>query len=371
VDCNLLPLPEGKILYYRVWDIGDDINLSAAQAVFEQEANAQRFRLKRESRAMIINNAPLFVGLGLWQHRIGNHNLEIEAQSKIWYFGAVSITLQITIPAGLNFNQLIELTSHIEQDPMLLSIAKQKCKEVAQKIGPERLSVIEWETYETYEIYFFKSLPEIDDTMEVLKKYNVPGLILSEGKEVLSEQIKIAVTDSAYQYSKHDLAIIDWNSALVIDPHFLMDVPDVIEFALCQLLEMRYYDDLLDQKLNTLYNALEKKDSSIFSNHYEKISQEAAQKYIEISETVENVENSMKVVGDFFFAKIFRAASNKFRFKDWQESVDKKLNNLAEVSKLYAGEIHEKRSQLLEIIVIILISVELFPFIGALFKKIF
>jgi len=236
VDCNLLPLPEGKILYYRVWDIGDDINLETVQAVFEQEANAQRFRLKRESRAMIINNAPLFVGLGLWQHRIGNYNLEIEAQSKIWYFGAVSITLQITIPAGLNFNQLIELTSHIELDPMLLSIAKQKCKEVAQKIDPKRLNSIEWETYETYEIYFFKSLPEIEDTLDVLKKYNVPGLILSEGKENLSEQIKIAVTDSAYQYNKNDLAIIDWNSALVIDPHFLMDVPDVIEFALCQLL---------------------------------------------------------------------------------------------------------------------------------------
>jgi hypothetical protein len=138
-----------------------------------------------------------------------------------------------------------------------------------------------------------------------------------------------------------------------------LDIPDVIEFSLCQLLEMRYYDDLLDEKLTYLYSALEKKHFSIFQNHYSALSREAAQIYLEISDTVESVENSMKVVGDFYLAKIFRAASQRLRFTDWRDSVDQKLENLAQVSRLFVNESNEKRNQLLEVIIIVLIAMEL------------
>ena len=164
------------------------------------------------------------------------------------------------------------------------------------------------------------------------------------------------------------MAVINWNSALIIEPSGSHDIPDVIEFALCQLLEMRYYDDVLDEKLNSLYNALEKKRLGLFESYAEKLSQDAAQKYLEISDTIESVENSLKVVGDFYLAKIFRATSSRFRFRDWQESVDKKLSNLAEISKLLASEINERRNRTLEIIVIALISIEVLPYLIQLLK---
>jgi len=69
------------------------------------------------------------------------------------------------------------------------------------------------------------------------------------------------------------------------------------------------------------------------------------------------------VIGDFYYAKIFRAASDRFRVKDWQASVDQKLKNLADVSNLFQAETNEKRNQLMEAIIIILIAIEVIPFL--------
>ncbi|MEN0058902.1 MAG: hypothetical protein AAGB31_08710, partial [Bdellovibrio sp.] len=101
--------------------------------------------------------------------------------------------------------------------------------------------------------------------------------------------------------------------------------------------------------------------NSIDQKYYSRLSKEAAQLYLDISDTIESVDNSMKVVGDFYLAKIFRAASMRLRFKDWKDSVDKKLENMAQISKLFVNEANEKRNQLLEVIIIILIALEVVP----------
>lgn len=355
----------GRILVYRVFDIGKDVNLEAAQGAFE--TTAQRFRLNRSSKAMIINNAPLSLFVESSKYDALGHPLDLEITAKIWHFGALSITLSIAIPENISWNRLVELGNFIENDLQLHNIAKSRAEQIVHGMGAERLSSIYWETYEDYICYFFKRIDGCEkNAMHIFDKYDVFRLILSENNEMLSDQIKKTILDSTFQYSQDDLAVIDWNSALIIEPSGSLDIPDVIEFSLCQLLEMRYYDDLLDEKLTSLYSSLEQKHFGIFQTNYIKLSRSSAKIYLEISDTVESVENSMKVVGDFYLAKIFRAASQRFRFADWRESVDQKLENLAQVSRLFVNEANEARNVLLEIIIIILIAVEL---IQTLFHK--
>ena len=102
---------------------------------------------------------------------------------------------------------------------------------------------------------------------------------------------------------------------------------------------------------------------SIFSSRYTHLALEAGQRYIEIAEIVESVENSLKVIGDLYHSVVFRMAGRKFRFADWQTSIDNKLDNLAEISKLLLDNINHRRSQILELTVIALISIELIPLI--------
>jgi hypothetical protein len=352
----------GKIFIYRVFDVGPDANLEVIQKKFLAETLPQRFRLNKSSRAMIINNAPLAFNLEGGTHEALGIKLDYEAAAKIWHFGAISLCLQLNIP-DVSWNKLIELGSFLENDQRLHDICVNRVKQVLQQIDPSRLPAVHWDTFEDYTLYFFKTLPGIgSNALQIFNNYDVHRLILTENTETLSEQIKKTIFESAIQYSQNDLAVINWNSALLIEPSGSLDIPDVIEFALCQLLEMRYYDDVLDERLAFLYAELEKKSLSMWETSSEKLSKEAARKYLEISETVESVENSLKVVGDFYLAQIFRAASARFRFNDWRESVDQKLNNLAQISRLLTSELNERRNRLLEIIIIVLIAIELIPF---------
>ena len=184
-------------------------------------------------------------------------------------------------------------------------------------------------------------------------------LIVAENAVRLSERAKKSILEGTYQYSDTDITIIDWNSAIVVEPSGRKEVPEVIEFALTHMMEMRYYDALLDQRLGMLYDSIEESRAKVFSNRFTTLSREASARFIEFSEFIERVDNSFKVVGDFYLAKIFRAAGEKFRIPEWETNVSRKINLFSDLSELLQGEINVNRSLWLEITIVILIAFEL------------
>ncbi len=160
--------------------------------------------------------------------------------------------------------------------------------------------------------------------------------------------------------------MIDWNSALVVEPSGSRDVADMLEFASTHLTEFRYFDELLDERLDKLYESIERRRvGSILRRDFESISREAGSLYIEFSKFVERVENSLKFVGDFYLATVFRAAVTRFNMHEWEENVTRKMNALARVSELLKNEVDVRRSHWLEVIVILLI---LFEIVSAIWK---
>mgnify|MGYP003390178073 CR=1 FL=1 len=360
---------KGKILVYRFYEIGSEVDLAKAKSTMELKQNTTRFRLDRAGKsAMVIATEPLTVHLGPSEVSLGSSKTVAEVDLRVWNYGGASICFHIPLPEGISWDELVVLASWLERDQQLDELARVKMRDFQKEITAAIPVANEWATYEDYVVYYFQEVEGIPDgAMQLFDKVVVSSLLLAEPKEKLSEQIRRGIRDSVLQYSTHDMALIDWNSALVIEPSGSMDVPMVLEFANSQLLEMRYYDDLLDEKLDALYKSVAGHRPGILSNAYSRLGEEAGQIYLEIAEVVENVENSLKVVGDFYLATVFRTASSRFRFKDWQTSIDGKLGNLAEVSKLLHSQVSESRSHWLEIIIIALIAVELIPFVKGLF----
>lgn len=362
---------KGKILVYRVFDIGAEIDLEKVEAFFEDKKFKERFKLDRKhNMGLIISRSPVSVQLGSVELNLSGSAIVADLVAKVWHFGTVSLCFQLPIPEGISWPELIKLASWLEKDEQIDLLARDKSKEFQTDIKPAIQSPSEWHMFEDYVTYYIQELEGLEGRLVNLsEQVDIPALILAESQETLSEQMKKNIMENKYQYSKDDLVVVDWNSALVVEPNNSMDVPLVIEFALNQLLEMRFYDDLLDQRLNTLYSDVVGKKKGILSNTYSQLAEEAGQIYIEISEIVENVENSFKTVGDFYLAMIFRATSKRLRFDDWQKSINEKLGNLAEVSKLLHSEVSESRNQLMEIIIIILIAIEVVPFLYGLWAK--
>src|ERR1019366_2372171 len=79
---------------------------------------------------------------------------------------------------------------------------------------------------------------------------------------------------------------------------------------------------------------------------------------VELSEFAERVDNTLKVIGDFYLARVYESAVRRFRIRAWQASIDAKQALLAQAYSLIRGQIDARRTTLLELVVIVLIVVE-------------
>jgi hypothetical protein len=355
---------KGSILYYRVFDIGDEVNLNLADQIFKDTSLPIRLVLSKKQRALIINEPPLVLSLGQWQYEVMGQSFPVTITGKLWSFGAFSLLFKFQLPSGISLSELAQLASQLDGDSQLHAYAVQKTKQLIENCQQAIKNPVLSEIYEDYMIFHIDKFSGTHTIDELFDKDSFYSLILLDHEAVPARQVREELLKEGYQYSKDDYALIDWNSAFIYDSNPSTDIPDVIEFALCQLLEMQYYDSILTRRLVGIYKVLGSGwGQSMFTNRYAKLRHQSAMFYQETSEIVEMVDNSLKVVGDFYYAKIFRVASAKFRFADWKQTVETKLNNVAQISKLLSDEINERRNQFMEFIIIVLIAIEAVPLV--------
>jgi len=359
---------KGKFFVYRAYDILDEINLDFIETELSNENAPEKFKLRRKTgQALRILSTPLSLSFGKIDLEIGGKIFNVDITAKAWSFGALSFNFQFDI-AGIKWIELNNLAISIESDYQIDKLAKEYLSDFCSRFSKARHNLEHWDTFEDYIIFYLEKIEGIEVLAKnILTLPQWSSLVILEQKYQISSRIETLLLNNIFQYSESDLALIDWNSAMVIEPDGDMDVVDIIEFALVQLLEVRYYDDLLDQKLNKLYDGIKKGEGGALRNKFRKLSREAGQYYLEIAEIVETIENSIKVVGDFYLATIFRASTERFRIHDWLKNIEKKLEHLADISKYLQGETHQKVSHFLEIIIIVLITFELLPLLPKLY----
>jgi hypothetical protein len=355
---------KGSILIYRVFDLGEEVSLNeVTKLLSKQVEGVSRLSLTKDPRkSIIIREAPLLIQLGESKVSLGNTDYVSSMTAKIWDYGSLSISFQIQLPQNLTWDQLVQLAAQIENSTQIDQSALEKAKQIHHMVSPAIKNTLLWDVSEDYVIYFIEKIEGVEknNAAAILDTVNYANLIHAESSESISDMSKKALLDNLKQYSSDDFAIIDWNSALIYEPQGQKDIVDVIEFSLTHLLEMRFYDDLLTKNLSKLYTAIENKKAGrqITNNLYSDLSADTSSRYIEFTEFLERIDNSLKTVGDFYLATIFRTASVRFRFDDWNRSIDRKMQSLAKISELLQGEVNSRRTHNTEIIIIALIVVE-------------
>lgn len=368
-------LQKGSLIVYRVFDVAEEINLAKVAEIANKETRLKLLRTGHH--AVIIRNAPMVISLGETQIRLGTHTLKAEISGKLWDYGVASVAFQIALPAGMTWSQLLQISADLNPSPVsgmaatadtakqIDLIASRKASELASTFASAFKRPSQWDVSEDYNIFYLEKVEGISNPRELLERADVPALLLSEAEGQLSDQSRAGLFDYVYQYAKDDMVIIDWNSALVLEPSGQREVVDVLEFVVTQLLEMRYYDDLLDHRLTELYDTIEAKRGRKLGGYFSHLAHEANTRYLEFAEVLERVNNSLKVVGDFYLAVIFRASLRRFRVPDWQASITRKMDLLAKTTELLQGETNVVRSHLLEATIIVLI---LFEIVSAMIK---
>ena len=80
---------------------------------------------------------------------------------------------------------------------------------------------------------------------------------------------------------------------------------------------------------------------------------------IEATSLFERVDNSLKLIGDHYLARVFEVASTRFHLRGWQQSIRRKLETVGSVYDLLVQQAGGQRIEALEIIVVVLIALEI------------
>lgn len=195
---------------------------------------------------------------------------------------------------------------------------------------------------------------------EFLQQYDLSRLLLFETRE-LSSQTRGDTLRHAFSYYPNDLSVVNYDNAFLIEPAGGSDICDILEFANAQILELRYYDHVLDQQIAWIYRELAKRRavSAFRLRDYERLARKVTETVAELTEVTEKVDNALKVTEDIYYARIYRTAMTLFRSRDWELSIREKLQVVTDTSKMIYDEISTKRGHLLELGIIILIIIEI------------
>jgi hypothetical protein len=355
---------EGTVHVYRLFDIADAVDLSRAEQLLAAPSSRLRLAGMQSTTALEIPRPPLQVALGRRTVPIAAGPRVGEASARLFDYGVASISYKLTIPPGTDLADLVPLAEELvaAPTPALDAAARTEAEELSRALAPALERPHSWEGLETYQVFFVRRLVEPATAEQVLAAAPIARLLLGETSETpLSRDERADVLKHAFSYLEDDLAVVDWNSAFVLEPSGVGDIPDLLEFATAHLLELRYYDALLDRELHAIYDEIEagRATPNVFTRRYMKLGRRTAALLLELSEMIERLENAVKIIGDFYLARLYRSAVRRFRLPAWQDTVLRKQKLLSGVNGLMNDAADTRRGELLELTVILLILWEI------------
>jgi hypothetical protein len=169
-----------------------------------------------------------------------------------------------------------------------------------------------------------------------------------------------AAVHGRISYSPSDLLVADWSAAVLVDRD-CEETLQVIEFANLQLLEFRFLDDLLDDRLGNAYRLIHRLARSWlpFWRLHERTLRALGELKIDVNSIYERTGNVLKLVGDQYLARVYQLVSGRFHLHEWAQSIERSLAVVQSVYQVVSDQSATYRAEFLEMLIIALIAFEI------------
>jgi hypothetical protein len=356
----------GGAASYRLLDVGYSISLDQARDLLAASA-PERVRLVRgEAAALQIRNAPLSVVLGAERITVGGRQCEAEVAARIFDFGVISLRLIVAAPTDVSWEDYTAFGRAVDGEPQLQGVLEEYARRLFERIRPAIVRPGIAPVREDYVVFRIHSVRrgggEPVGPTTLLEEIDVAPLLLNETR-ALHAEAESSLLQRRFSYYADDLALLTWDNALIIDPDTgTTDVEFILEFANAQLLELRFYDAVLDDELGKLFDRVQtfrRRRMPRFSRRYSDLLGDIQRLFADSTELVERVENALKVTDDVFLARVYSAALEIFRERAWRDGVYRKLTLVRESYEMLNAESQASRSEALEMAIVLLIVGEI------------
>lgn len=361
----MLEIAAGAVRAYYLFDVADTIDLAAMSALGGGDRAPAELPLRpHTSPAYLQFPVPPLVA-ALADASIGDLNASVRL--KLFDYGVMS--LRLSFDARGTWNDLFALADRAHTDENVARFAeetvKRICVEYAHALDEPHEALIE--DYFTIEIERFTENVDAETLLDE-HAFALAGLLLGERKRLSVTECE-EVLRMRFSYHEDDLTVVQWDTAFVYDrPESARAIEDILEFANTQLLELRTYDALLDRELDGIYKMQPGKTDRSLRGRRE-AEQAATLRYliVDVLELLDRSSNALKVVGDAYYARIYRSAAKRLGLSEWQRQIDSKLASVGDMYRLLSDRARAQRDEFLEIVIIALIALELVVGVATLF----
>jgi len=364
-DAESLRVIDASAIAYRLYDIGYEIDLDKASALFAPDAATRERPARNEAQALQIVNPPLFIALGSEALTIDGTELRAEASARLYDFGTCSLQLRVDAPGDLAWERFTAFGNAVDTSAALPAIFARHIEALRARVAPAVIRPNLAPVVEEYVVFRMTRLADGTGASlgtGVLTDEHIVPLLLRE-RRGLSPDARRELLPHRFSYYADDLTVLTWDNALVVEPRADdRDVEYILEFANAQLLELRFYDAVLDAELPAMYDriaAARGRVSALPTWRYRPLLARLQTRVADVTETVERVDNALKVTDDVYLARIYAAALELFRGTAWRRGIERKLQIVRETYSMLNAEAQAARAELLEIAIIALIVIEI------------
>jgi hypothetical protein len=358
------------------FDVGSAISLDTAQRVLaaSQPTREDLSRERRTPSSQRFRPAPLQTAVAGQPIAVGRSSTAPSVQCTLFDFGAISVAFRIPL-SEIDLVELGRLARDLYEHRPLLAEARRRVAELVALLGSAIAQPNIDEIVEDYVVYQAEQWSGSSEAVDASGSGSrsedgaaaailrwAPGLarVLRAADEPLSDEEIADAVSTRLSYGREDVAVIDWNASILLDRR-PQDVLAVLEFANVELLEMRLLDDRLDDALDRSLESLSRR-TALRADREER--RRLALLQIDGALLFEGINNALKLVGDQYLARVYRATARRFHLPEWDESVMRKLETVQRFYEKLSDEQSARRMEVLEWIIIILIAVSIvLPFL--------
>lgn len=355
-----------SVIAMRLVDIADTIDLTAAESLWAQRARtaAARSRLvTAPPKALTFGVPPVELTLGSLELVIAGQTLQATALARLYEFGVAAFS--INVPA--DDLAWTEFSARVNAVDAALGLASptdawnRLLTQITDIMRPALLRPSQTVLHEDYLLGLVHSLEGVTTTAALHDELDLVPLLAGESRP-LSESARQELLRQRFSYYTDDLAVLTWDRAFIYEPRDESDVVDILEVANAQLLELRYYDELLDAELPRMYDLVEATHhvaNPLAARRYADLARHLYTLVAEVTEITEKVDNALQVTEDVYLARVYAAALDLFRVPHVSKAVDRKLSIIRDSYAALYEEASGKRGELLELAIIVLIVLEI------------
>jgi hypothetical protein len=352
----------GNIVAFHLYEVSDTIDLKLLQASWGENTTVSRLVSRRPSPEYLqFANPPLVRELGEVIVPLGGKDVSFTLKAKAFDFGVISLSLSLKAPPSLD--EMLELSVLLSGSSSLEAISRRLLEGIRPQFAPALIKPHHTNLMEDYLVFYVQRFDEPIQAEQLLEEQRVIlAQILRGEKKPLSRAEQSEALREVISYYQDDLAIVNWNTSFIYDREGSSEHIDVLEFANSELLELRYYDGLMDREMDRIYDTAQVIPhwwEFWRGGHFMLASQKLMALTVDVIELRDQIENAIKLTGDLYSARIYRSISRRLSLREWEDSLDEKLKMAHQIYGMLIDQVNTSRATIMELIVIILIALEI------------